>query len=193
MSRPHEIHQAREVDDVGGGVLSGHIHNLATGPPLEAFEKLVALLDYPMYIVTTRAQGRSAGCLVGFTSQVSIGPPRFLVGLSKRNRTFRVAQDASHLAVHLIPRRHRELARLFGGETGDRTDKFAQSPWHSGPHDMPILDDAAGWFVGEVLNRFDVGDHVGFLLEPVAGSAPEQFDQLVTFTDVRDLEPGHEA
>ena len=160
---------------------------------MEAFEKLVSLLDYPMYVVTTRSNGQSGGCLVGFTSQVSIRPPRFLVGLSKRNHTYRVAQQAEHLAVHVVPRRHRELARLFGSDSGDHTDKFAQSAWRPGPNDLPILDDAAGWFVGEVLNRFDVGDHVGFLLEPGAGSAPEKFDQLVTFADVQDLEPGHEA
>jgi flavin reductase (DIM6/NTAB) family NADH-FMN oxidoreductase RutF len=159
----------------------------------EPFEKLVSLLDYPMYVVTSRIDDERAGCLVGFTSQVSIGPPRFLVGLSKRNHTYRVAQRASHLAVHLMPRRHCELARLFGSETGDRTDKFARCSWHSGPHGLPILDDAAGWFAGEVLSRYDLGDHVGFLLQPVAGSAPDTFEQLVTFSDVRDLEPGHEA
>ena len=159
----------------------------------DGFDRLMSLLDYPMYVVTTRADDESAGCLVGFTSQVSIGPPRFLVGLSKRNHTYRVAQRADHLAVHLVPRRHGELARLFGGETGDRTDKFAGCAWHSGPNGMPILDDAAGWFVGEVLSRYDVGDHVGFLLEPVAGSAPDKFEPLVTFSDVRDLDPGHEA
>jgi len=159
----------------------------------EAFEKLVALLDYPMFVVTTRCGDELAGCLVGFTSQTSIHPPRFLAGLSKRNRTYRVAKGASHLAVHLIERQHCELARLFGGETGDRTDKFAQCAWHWGPHDLPILDDAAGWFAGAVRSRYDLGDHVGFLLEPVAGSAPDAFDQLVTFSDVRDLDPGHEA
>lgn len=160
---------------------------------MEAFEKLVSMLDYPMYVVTTRVGNRRAGCLVGFTSQVSIGPPRFLVGLSEKNHTYRVAQDATHLAVHLLPRTHRELARLFGSETGDRTDKFARIAWHEGPHGLPILDDAAGWFVGEVLSRYDVGDHVGFLLQPIDGEAPEKFDQLVTFADVHDLEPGHEA
>jgi flavin reductase (DIM6/NTAB) family NADH-FMN oxidoreductase RutF len=159
----------------------------------EAFEKLVSLLDYPMFVVTTRVDDQSAGCLVGFTSQVSIRPPRFLVGLSKRNHTFRVAEGATHLAVHLIERRHSELARLFGGETGDEVDKFARCAWHSGPHGLPILDDAAGWFIGGVLSRYDVGDHVGFLLEPGAGSAPDKFEQLVTFSDVRDLDPGHEA
>jgi flavin reductase (DIM6/NTAB) family NADH-FMN oxidoreductase RutF len=160
---------------------------------MKAFEKLVSLLDYPMYVVTTTADGQLAGCLVGFTSQVSINPPRFLVGLSKRNRTYRVAQHAEHLAVHLVPREHCELARLFGSQTGDTTDKFAQCRWAPGPHGLPILDDAAGWFVGAVLGRFDLGDHVGFLLEPVTGHAPDKFDQLVTFADVRDLEPGHEA
>jgi flavin reductase (DIM6/NTAB) family NADH-FMN oxidoreductase RutF len=159
----------------------------------KAFETLVSLLDYPMFVVTTRAGDRSAGCLVGFASQVSIRPQRFLVGLSKRNYTYRVAEGASHLAVHLIERRHCELARLFGGETGDETDKFGRCGWHSGPHGLPILDDAAGWFAGAVLSRYDVGDHVGFLLEPVEGSAPDKFGQLVTFSDVRDLEPGHDA
>jgi flavin reductase (DIM6/NTAB) family NADH-FMN oxidoreductase RutF len=160
---------------------------------MEAFEKLVSMLDYPMYVVTTAADEERAGCLVGFTSQVSIGPPRFLVGLSERNHTFRVAQRATHLAVHLLPRRHSELARLFGSETGDRTDKFARCAWREGPHGLPILDDAAGWFVGEVLSRDALGDHVGFLLKPVEGDAPQKFDQLVTFADVQDLEPGHEA
>jgi flavin reductase (DIM6/NTAB) family NADH-FMN oxidoreductase RutF len=160
---------------------------------MDAFEKLVSMLDYPMYVVTTRAGDEKAGCLVGFTSQVSIGPPRFLVGLSEKNHTYRVARRATHVAVHLVPRTHRELARLFGSETGDRTDKFARCRWRLGPNEMPILDDATGWFVGEVLSRYDLGDHVGFLLNPVEGSAPDEFDQLVTFADVRDLEPGHQA
>jgi flavin reductase (DIM6/NTAB) family NADH-FMN oxidoreductase RutF len=159
----------------------------------DAFEKLVSLLDYPMFVVTTRVGDELAGCLVGFASQVSIGPPRFMAGLSKRNHTYRIAKGANHLAVHLIERRHCDLARLFGGETGDETDKFARCAWHSGPHGLPILDDATGWFAGRVLNRYDVGDHVGFLLEPVDGSAPQRFEQLVTFSDVRDLDPGHEA
>jgi flavin reductase (DIM6/NTAB) family NADH-FMN oxidoreductase RutF len=159
----------------------------------QPFDRLVALLDYPMFVVTTRSDDRLAGCLVGFASQVSIHPPRFLAGLSKRNHTYRVAEGASHLAVHLIERRHCELARLFGGETGDRTDKFARCAWHTGPYELPILDDAAGWFVGAVRSRYDLGDHVGLLLEPLAGSAPDGFEQLVTFSDVRDLDPGHEA
>jgi flavin reductase (DIM6/NTAB) family NADH-FMN oxidoreductase RutF len=159
----------------------------------DGFERLVGLLDYPMFVVTTQADNEQTGCLVGFASQTSIRPPRFLVGLSRRNHTFGVAARATHLAVHVLSDRHTELARLFGGETGDHIDKFTRCSWHPGPEGMPILDDAVGWFVGKTLKRTDFGDHVGYLLEPVGGYAPQRFDELVTLSDVADLQPGHEA
>ncbi|WP_179472120.1 flavin reductase family protein [Mycolicibacterium vinylchloridicum] len=163
-------------------------------PGAEAFERVVGLLDYPMFVVTTRVGDQRAGCLVGFSSQVSIHPPRYLVGLSKKNHTYRVTeQGATHLAVHLLAEEHRDLARLFGSETGDRIDKFSRCRWWDGPEGLPILTDAAAWFAGAILDRFDLGDHVGHLTEPVAGAAPDRFGDLVTFADVKDLEPGHEA
>lgn len=158
-----------------------------------AFEKLVSLLDYPMYVVTTQAHGVTAGCLVGFASQASIHPLRFLVALSKQNHTFQVAADATHLAVHLFDSEHLDIVRLFGSRSGDTVNKFERCCWHCGPARTPILDDAAAWFVGEILDRFPLGDHVAHLLAPVCGSAPEALDNCVFFRDVRDLEPGHEA
>lgn len=165
-----------------------------TEPGAEAFEQLVARLNYPMFVVTTDAAGVTAGCLVGFASQTSIHPPRFLVGLSKRNHTFRVAADATHLAVHVFEREHLDVVELFGGQTGDAIDKFDRCSWHRGPERLPILDDAAAWFAGKILDRFSLGDHVGHLLEPVDGSPPhDDLERWVSFADVRDLRPGHEA
>lgn len=159
----------------------------------EAFEKLVALLNYPMFVVTTVAEDTKAGCLVGFATQTSIHPPRFLVGLSKRNHTFRVAAGATHLAVHVFDREHRDVVELFGSQTGDTIDKFAECAWHPGPEQVPILDDAAAWFVGRIVERFTLGDHVGHLLEPVHGNPPHELEHWVSFGDVRDVQSGHEA
>ena len=163
----------------------------ASEPP---FEQLVGQLDYPMFVVTTRASDRLSGCLVGFASQASINPSRFFVGLSKRNHTFGVAQDAEYLAVHVLAREHVDLARFFGSETGDEIDKFQQCQWHEGPHGLPILDDAAAWFVGRIVRRIDAGDHLGVLMEPFDGATtPAAAEELVSFSDVKDLEPGHDA
>lgn len=157
------------------------------------FSAIAGRLDYPMFLVTARAVNERSGCLVGFATQAGIDPPRFLVGLSDKNRTFRVAAAADHLAVHLLDRQHLSLATLFGAHTGDDVDKFAHCRWREGPHGLPILDDAAAWFTGAILGRTDFGDHVGFLLAPDLGELRGDLADLVTFRDVRGLEPGHPA
>ena len=58
---------------------------------------------------------------------------------------------------------------------------------------MPILDDAAAWFIGKTLERIDLGDHIGYLLEPVTGAIPGPLGDLISSTDVADLAPGHKA
>ena len=49
----------------------------------QAFESIVGRIDYPMYIVTALVGEERDGCLVGFTTQCSIEPPRFAAFLSK--------------------------------------------------------------------------------------------------------------
>lgn len=158
------------------------------------FDGFTDLLDHPMYVVTTAADGEVAGCLVGFASQSSLDPPRFVVWLSKANHTYPVARRASHLAVHLLRREQRGLAELFGGETGDRIDKFADVDFSPGPGGVPVLADVAAWFAGRIERHADWGDHVGFLLAPVDGGATATGAvPLVRMSDVRDLPPGHPA
>jgi flavin reductase (DIM6/NTAB) family NADH-FMN oxidoreductase RutF len=145
-----------------------------------------------MFIVTTRADGEPLGCLVGFASQMSIDPPRFLVGLSHTNRTFRRGRDSGHFGVHAVPADAGALAQLFGGETADEVDKFAHCAWHDGPEGVPILEECGNWFVGAVVWRRDAGDHDAYLLDVVAahnGSAGAEF----TFHRAKRIEPGHAA
>jgi flavin reductase (DIM6/NTAB) family NADH-FMN oxidoreductase RutF len=156
------------------------------------FEKLVSDLDPPMYVVTAAAGGEQAGCLVGFATQASIDPPRLVVLLSKVNETFRIAQDAAVLGVHYLGADNKDLAALFGEESGDWTDKFSRCDWQPGPCDIPVLIGVRGWVAGRVLARLDAGDHVAHLLEPIdAGFAGGQAP--LTLQQVTDLDPGHPA
>jgi flavin reductase (DIM6/NTAB) family NADH-FMN oxidoreductase RutF len=157
------------------------------------FDQMVGELDYPMYIATTSAGGVNAGCLVGFASQASINPRRFLVCLSEKNYTTTVAAAATHLAVHLVRADHLGLAQVFGEDTGDQIDKFTRCRWSIGPEEMPVLDDAAAWFVGRIQARIDFGDHVGHLLVPVHVGLRSPLAAVLSFADVRDFHPGHDA
>ncbi|WP_435053398.1 flavin reductase family protein [Kitasatospora phosalacinea] len=154
------------------------------------------LLDPPVYVVTAEARGTRAGCLVGFGSQCSIHPERFAVWLSHGNRTHRVASRATALAVHLLPPDDagRALARLFGEQTGDDTDKFARVSWRPGPAGVPVLTDATAWFAGRVVGRVEGGDHTAFLLDPLAGGGADPPPPAVlTLRDVAALDAGHPA
>jgi len=159
----------------------------------EPFETVVKLLDYPMFVVTTAAEGSQGGCLVGFATQASISPARYLVALSDKNSTYRLATRATHLVVHVLGADHRALAELFGGQTGDETDKFAQCSWRPGPGGAPILDGVAGWFSGRIIERLPMGDHVGHLLEAGTGQVLQPGSDLLTLNDLGDLEAAHGA
>ena len=142
-------------------------------------------LDYPMFIATVPGDG----CLVGFATQCSIDPPRFLVCLSDKNKTYRLAEGATHMALHVVPEERRDLAELFGGETADEVDKLAQVESTPGRGGVPLLA-GCPYVAGPVLDRFEVGDHVAFVLEVEVeeGSAtPLRFERA------RAIDPGHEA
>ena len=148
----------------------------------EAIGGLVARANAPLFVVTTVAAGERAGCVVGFATQASIDPARFLVCISTKNRTWQIAESATHLVVHLFGRERMDVVDVFGGEERG-----------VGPAVVVILDGAAAWFVGRIVERFAFGDHVGHLLEPVAGGTATTSSAAVTLHDADDLEPGHPA
>jgi flavin reductase (DIM6/NTAB) family NADH-FMN oxidoreductase RutF len=160
-------------------------------PEPQPFHAVMGQLDYPMTIVTAAAGDERSGCLVGFQTQCSIDPALFLVCISRRNHTFRLAARSEHLAVHFLDRTDYPLSLLFGEKSGDDVDKFADCGWTE-EHGVPVLTAVRAWFVGRVLERVPLGDHMGHLLEPVAGRVEGPLSQL-SFQSVKTMRPGHPA
>lgn len=163
----------------------------------ESFDDLMTMMDGPVFVVTTQTGGRPSGCLVAFATQTSVHPPSFMVGLPLASNLHAAARESEYLAVHMLPRRHKVLAEMFGNHSDDgdvhNGNVFAHCSWRAGPLGMPILDDAAAWFVGRTLSRSDVADHVAYLLEPVAVWAPENAEEVLYLSDIDEFEPGQEA
>lgn len=148
--------------------------------------------DPPVVVVTARSTDGPAGCLVGFTTQCSIHPPRLLVCLSVLNHTHEVARSAETLGVHLLGDGQHDLASLFAEVTGDAVDKFAQVEWRPGVSGTPMLSHCAAYLEGGILKRVALGDHDAFLLEVLdvgVGDATGSLRQ----SDVRTLDAGHPA
>ena len=158
----------------------------------DVYREIVDTLDAPMVVVTACDGNERSGCLVGFATECSIAPPRWLVCISKVNHTLRVARAADTLIVHLLRTDQGDLARLFGSLTDDTVDKFAHCTCRDGPGGAPIIA-GCDWIAGRVRERIDLGDHEGQLLDVFdAGHEHAEAPQL-GFQAVRGLRPGHPA
>jgi flavin reductase (DIM6/NTAB) family NADH-FMN oxidoreductase RutF len=157
-----------------------------------SFPRFTSQLDYSMFVVTASDGRRRSGCLVGFSMQCSISPARFLVGISNKNHTYRVIQNATIAIVHLVPEGAFDVAELFGGFTGDEIDKLARTEWREGPGGAPILSRCPSWFAARIEERWDTGDHVTLLLVPFEVSTPIKVSPLM-FARAQHITPGHEA
>lgn len=86
---------------------------------------------------------------------------RFVVCTSKENHTWATAARATALGLHLLGEDQMDLASLFGELIDDCTDKFDRVAWHEDLSGAPVLEACAAWVCGKVLDRRDLGDHVG--------------------------------
>jgi flavin reductase (DIM6/NTAB) family NADH-FMN oxidoreductase RutF len=156
------------------------------------FGDFVARADAPVLLVTAFDGAERSGCLVGFASQGSIDPPRLVVWVSTVNHTYGVATRAAWLGVHLVPATAREVAAVFAEASGDWMDKFERCSWHEGPGGVPLLDACPDRVVGRVVRRIDgVGDHAGFVLDPVEVTLGPVSTRRLHLDDVSSLTPGH--
>ena len=152
-------------------------------------EPLVTATDYPLYVVTASADGQRSGCVAGFVTQSSLKPVRFLICISKVNHTFAIAEKSQGLALHILGADQREVASLFGEQSGDDVDKFERVQWSEGPAGVPVLSECAAWIAGHVIDRMSAGDHDAFLITVTDGGAGTHQGRFM-LRDAADFEPG---
>lgn len=155
------------------------------------FDELMASFEPAMTIVTTMAGSERAGCLVGFQTQSSLDPERFVVCLSKANHTYRVGLRAEHFAVHFLSEDDLDMAELFGTLSGDRVDKFSRCESTSTPSGVPLIDRLPNRLVARRVALLDTGgDHVHVILAPLEVDCIAVFQPL-RLSHVHHLKPGH--
>ena len=127
---------------------------------------------------------------MGFATQTSIDPPRFLACISIKNRTYRVPSGREALAVQLVPEGAEELAELFGGRDRRRGGQVRALRLAPGPDGLPLLEDCPSWFAGRIVERHALGDHSGFLLEPFAGAERRHGRDGCRSHSAKEMDPG---
>ncbi|MEZ5913526.1 MAG: CoA transferase [Paracoccaceae bacterium] len=109
-------------------------------------------------VLTTRqADGPPRGVTANSFSSVSLDPPLLLVCLAKTAHSCDVFAQAPHFAVNILSDAQKEVSGLFASRSAE---KFANTDWHPGPHDLPFVDGALASFACARHRLVDAGDHL---------------------------------
>ena len=109
-------------------------------------------------VVTARDQeGRPIGFTANSFTSVSLDPPLLLVCLAKTSSNLEHFSRASRFAVNILGETQKEISNRFASRVEDR---FAETAWHEGRENTPLIDGAVAWFDCRTDNLVDAGDHI---------------------------------
>ena len=113
------------------------------------------------------ATASAAGCLIGFAHavqhQAAALPRLHLEGepdLRRRVGGGRRSPSTSSAASSC------RWPSCSAARPATRSTSSSSAHGRAGPGGVPVLDDVPGWFAGRVLDRLDLGDHLGLLPRP---------------------------
>jgi len=134
---------------------------------------ILSWLWSPLVVVTAARPGTDGAparlgaqiAVSAFAASIVPEHPRLLLEIQKRNATHGLIAATGHFAVHLVDRAQAAWVRRFGFVSQRDADKLAGVAWTSGPHGLPILDDAPAYLVCSAVNAMDGGDMTIYLAE----------------------------
>ena len=108
-------------------------------------------------VVTTTGRNGHAGMTTNAVSSLSLDPIMLLVCFDNTSRTLPIVREGGRFAVNVLRGEDLHLARIFASKIVPN-DKFS-AVTHSVDHGVPVLNDALAWFVCDLENLVESGDH----------------------------------
>jgi flavin reductase (DIM6/NTAB) family NADH-FMN oxidoreductase RutF len=109
-------------------------------------------------IITTRCEGRDHGMTANAFMSVSLDPPLVAISIAKSAKMRSNIQKTSRFAVSVLAEGMEDLAWHFAGKPRlDLCDIFERR------NDLPVIANAAAYFVTDLASEIIAGDHTIFL------------------------------
>ena len=106
--------------------------------PAPTIDSALAQFATGVTVVTTRtADGAPTGLTVNSFNSVSLEPPLILWSLSLKAGALPAFRDCTSYAINVLAADQLDLAKRFASRGVDR---FAGTPWHAGPQDLPVIN-----------------------------------------------------
>jgi flavin reductase (DIM6/NTAB) family NADH-FMN oxidoreductase RutF len=108
-------------------------------------------------VVTTTGPGGPAGMTTNAVSSLSLEPILLLVCFDNTSRTLPIVRESGRFAVNVLRGDDLDLSKVFASKMIP-TEKF-EDVTHNVDHGVPVLNNALAWFVCDLQDLIEAGDH----------------------------------
>lgn len=146
-------------------------------------------VDMPVYSISAQKGDEANMNIITYVTPVSMHPKRILCCIYKGTKTLELVEKNPDFVLQLLHTEHHGLVRILGKQSGFHTDKLRLlrkrellTAWQG----FTVLKDALAWMHLRAVNRFDGGDHIGFICD-VAAFRNQQAGEPLTLNRLRAL------
>jgi len=105
-------------------------------------------------VIALRHRGRPVGFTATSVISVSAAPPLLAFSLQATSSSWPGLREATTLAVSFLAAGQEDVSARF---SASGVDRFASGGWHSLATGEPVIDGAAQWLRGTIVQRTDTG------------------------------------
>ena len=122
-------------------------------------------LYYGVYVVSTWDNGRPTGCTANSAMQITSTPATIAVSINHDNYTNKCINETGKFAISIMAEDSTpSIIGTFGFKSGKDNDKFSEVEYQVRDY-LPVVSDACGYIVCDVIDRMETATHTVFLGE----------------------------
>lgn len=135
----------------------------------QAFRSALASMATPVVVVTTEVDGQRWGFTANSFTSISMDPPLLGVYIAETASSFEAFLAADQVALNILAADQAHVAKQFATSGIDKFAGLDLDPTHP---QAPVLTGTQVSFVGSVVDRPVLGDHVLLLVAPTSSTEP---------------------
>ena len=137
-------------------------------------------LSYGVYVISTWDKGRPTGCTANSVMQITSEPATIAISINHDNYTNQCIQESGKFAISILGEQsNSETIGVFGFKSGKDYNKFDDVN-HEIKGNMPVIADACGYIVCDVIDKMETSSHTVFLGKVVDADTLED-DNAMTY------------
>ena len=121
-------------------------------------------VSYGMYLVTTKNEDFSSGCIINTLIQITSQNPLIAISLNKNNATHDEIVKSKRFAVSVLSEEtNQEVIKTFGYFSSKEINKFEKVKYEEKNNLPVVLEDISSYLICNVVNIIDCETHDLFI------------------------------